>query len=193
MIFILKVNFIPILILLFEFEINKGVFTNCTIKDNIVWFNITPNFKSGTVVFEGYRFTTPEDILGKYVKQELNINITSNADVRNLQDYAVADVILYGEESDSTEPINPTDINKIVQDYLTTNLPGLVTNLIQTSVVNEVTKQLADNLTGKIDTEVINKINSILPKIVVNAVNTKIASDDLAKNDLEDVDLNKLQ
>lgn len=177
----------------FEFEINKGVITNCTIKDNIVWFNITPNFKSGTVVFEGYRFTTPEDILGKYVKQELDINITANANVRNLQDYAIADVILYGEESDTTEPVNPTDINKIVQDYLTTNLPGLVTNLIQTSVVNEVTKQLADNLTGKIDTEVINKINDILPKIVVNAVNTKIASDDLAKNDLEDVDLNKLQ
>ena len=176
----------------FEFELNKGVLTNCTIKDNIVWFNITPNFKSGTVVFEGYRFTSSEDVLGKYIKQELDINITSNADVRNLQDYAVADVILYGEESDATEPINPTDVNKIVQDYLTTNLPGLVTNLIQTSVVNEVTKQLADNLTGKIDTEVINKINSILPKIVVNAINTKIASDDLAKNNLEDVDLAKL-
>lgn len=28
----------------FEFEINKGVITNCTIKDNIVWFNITPSF-----------------------------------------------------------------------------------------------------------------------------------------------------
>lgn len=133
----------------FEFELNKGVLTNCTIKDNIVWFNITPNFKSGIVVFESYRFTSSEDVLGKYVKQNLDINITSNADVRNLQDYAVADVILYGEESDTTEHINPTDVNKIVQDYLTTNLPGLVTNLIQTSVVNEVTKQLADNLIGK--------------------------------------------
>lgn len=39
----------------FEFEINKGVLTNCVIKYNLVILHIVPNFKSGTVSIEGNR------------------------------------------------------------------------------------------------------------------------------------------
>ena len=183
----------------FEFEINKGVLTNCVIKYNLVILHIVPNFKSGTVSIEGNRFTTPEDILGKYIKQELDISITANADVRNLQDYAIADVILYGDDI-ATQTIDPNEIKSIVDKYLALNLKGIVSPIIQNElsadVTNAVTKAINDNLPNDISTEIAkvlsNKVDSEIAKQLLTKLDDAIKNANLAKNDLEDVDLAKL-
>lgn len=162
----------------FEFEINKGVLTNCVIKYNLVILHIVPNFKSGIVSIEGNRFTTPEDILGKYIKQELDISITTNADVRNLQDYAIADVILYGDDI-ATQTIDPNEIKSIVDKYLALNLKGIVSPIIQNElsadVTNAVTKAINDNLPNDISTEI--------AKVLSNKVDSEIAKQLLTKLD----------
>lgn len=183
----------------FEFEINKGVLTNCVIKYNLVILHIVPNFKSGTVSIEGNRFTTPEDILGKYIKQELDISITANADVRNLQDYAIADVILYGDDI-ATQTIDPNEIKSIVDKYLALNLKGIVSPIIQNElsvdVTNAVTKAINDNLPNDISTEIAkvlsNKVDAEIVKQLSTKLDNAIKNANLAKNDLEDVDLAKL-
>lgn len=183
----------------FEFEINKGVLTNCVIKYNLVILHIVPNFKSGTVSIEGNRFTTPEDILGKYIKQELDISITANADVRNLQDYAIADVILYGDDI-ATQTIDPNEIKSIVDKYLALNLKGIVSPIIQNElsvdVTNAVTKAINNNLPNDISTEIAkvlsNKVDAEIVKQLSTKLDNAIKNANLAKNDLEDVDLAKL-
>lgn len=161
----------------FEFEINKGVLTNCVIKYNLVILHIVPNFKSGTVSIEGNRFTTPEDILGKYIKQELDINITANADVRNLQDYAIADVILYGDDI-ATQTIDPNEIKSIVDKYLALNLKGIVSPIIQNElsvdVTNAVTKAINNNLPNDILTEIAKVLSNKVDAEIVKQLSTKL-------------------
>lgn len=174
----------------FEFEINKGVLTNCVIKYNLIILHIVPNFKSGTVSIEGNRFTTPEDILGKYIKQELDISITANADVRNLQDYAIADVILYGDDI-ATQTIDPNEIKSIVDKYLALNLKGIVSPIIQNElsvdVTNAVTKAINNNLPNDISTEIAkvlsNKVDSEIAKQLSTKLDNAIKNANLAKND----------
>ena len=161
--------------------------------------HIVPNFKSGTVSIEGNRFTTPEDILGKYIKQELDISVTANADVRNLQDYAIADVILYGDDI-ATQTIDPNEIKSIVDKYLALNLKGIVSPIIQNElsadVTNTVTKAINDNLPNDISTEIAkvlsNKVDAEIVKQLSTKLDNAIKNANLAKNDLEDVDLTKL-